>query len=120
MNEGVQKDLATLSYMSVDDVMAEVLKKGKGTLLAKVDVKQAYRNIPVHPKDRHLLGMLWEGEVFVDIVLPFGTTAVHGSGECFAMGNATERDIMGRSTTTLMTSSQWESQAPRCVQRMCQ
>lgn len=72
VNDGVQKDLATLSYMSVDDVVAEVLRKGKGTLLAKMDVKQAYRNIPVHPKDRHLLGMLWEGVVFVDMVLPFG------------------------------------------------
>ena len=39
--------------------------------MAKLDIKQAYRNIPVHPKDRHLLGMLWKGEVFVDMVLPF-------------------------------------------------
>lgn len=37
-----------------------------------MDVKQAYRNIPVHPQDRHLLGMQWKGEVFVDMVLPFG------------------------------------------------
>ncbi len=72
VNDGVQKDLASLSYISVDDVMAEILKKGRGTLLAKMDVKQAYRNIPVHPKDRHLLGMEWRGEVFVDMALPFG------------------------------------------------
>ena len=58
--------------MSVDDVMAEVLRKGRGTLLAKMDVKQAYRNVPVNPKDRHLLGMHWKGEVFMDMALPFG------------------------------------------------
>ena len=68
MNEGVRKDLATLSYISVDDVMAEILKRGRGTLLAKMDIKQEYRNVPVHPKDRHLLGMLWREEVFVDMV----------------------------------------------------
>ncbi len=34
-----------------------------------MDVKSAYRNVPVHPDDRWLLGMLWEG---VDTALPFG------------------------------------------------
>ena len=68
VNDGVQKKLASLSYMSV---IAEVLKKGRGTELAKLDVKHTYRNIPVHPKDRHLLGMFWEGEMLVDMVLPF-------------------------------------------------
>ena len=33
------------------------LRVGQGALLAKLDIKAAYRNIPVHPGDRHLLGM---------------------------------------------------------------
>ena len=53
-------------------MVAEVVKRGRGTLLAKMDVKRAYRNIPVHPQDRHLLGMHWKGEIFVDMVLHFG------------------------------------------------
>ena len=28
--------------------------------------------MPVHPEDRLLLGMLWEGKVYVDTALPFG------------------------------------------------
>ena len=72
VNDGIQKDLASLAYVSVDDVVAEVVRRGRGTLIAKMDIKQAYRNIPVHPQDRHLLGMQWKGEVFVDMVLPFG------------------------------------------------
>ena len=40
--------------------------------MAKMDIQQAYRNIPVAPEDRHLLGMSWQGHVFVDRVLPFG------------------------------------------------
>ena len=32
----------------------------------------AYRNIPVHPGDRHLLGIQWQGKTFVDTCLPFG------------------------------------------------
>ena len=37
-----------------------------------MDIKQAFRNIPVHPSDRGLLGMQLEGRVFLDKVLPFG------------------------------------------------
>ena len=27
--------------------------------MAKFDLKAAYRNVPVHPDDRWLLGMIW-------------------------------------------------------------
>ena len=27
--------------------------------------------VPVHPCDQHLLGVQWEGNVYVDLVLPF-------------------------------------------------
>ena len=43
-----------------------------GSTLAKLDIKSAYRNIPVHPGDRHLLGMRWQDRLFVDACLPFG------------------------------------------------
>ena len=45
---------------------------GVGAQLAKVDIKSAYRNIPVHPQDRWMLGMRWEGGLFVGTVLPCG------------------------------------------------
>ena len=41
-----------------------------------MDVSQAYRNVPVHPADRYLLGMEWEGRVYVDGTLPFGLRSV--------------------------------------------
>ena len=40
--------------------------------MAKSDVKHAYRQIPVHPADRPLLGMFWQGTFYIDAVLPFG------------------------------------------------
>ena len=52
--------------------VAEELKKGKRALLAKMDVKQAYRHIPVRPSDRHLLGIQWSSELFVDMIFPVG------------------------------------------------
>ena len=72
VNDGIPKELCTLGYMSVDDLAAETLKRGKGSEIAKIDVRYAYRNVPVHPGDRHLLGMEWQGRVFIDRALPFG------------------------------------------------
>ena len=43
-----------------------------GTKLAKFDIQSAYRIVPVCPSDRHLLGVVWRGELFVDTALPFG------------------------------------------------
>ena len=40
--------------------------------MAKFDLKSAYRQVPVQPDDRHLLGMEWRGQLFVDTTLPFG------------------------------------------------
>ena len=37
-----------------------------------MDLKDAYRVIPVHPQDHHLLGIQRCGDTFVDQSLPFG------------------------------------------------
>ena len=41
-------------------------------LLIKMDLESAYKHIPVHPGDHHLLGGSWEGRTYVDWDLPFG------------------------------------------------
>ena len=43
-----------------------------GALLAKIDIKLAYRLVPVHPSDCPLQAMEWDGALFVDPMLPFG------------------------------------------------
>ena len=40
--------------------------------MGKIDVKSAYRIIPIHPSDRYLLGMKWRDHYFIDLALPFG------------------------------------------------
>ena len=72
VNDGIDKELCSLSYMSIDDVAARVVRLGRGALMAKFDLKSAYWNIPVHPDDRWLLGMVWEEKLFMDTALPFG------------------------------------------------
>ena len=56
----------------IDHVAEAILHLGQGALLAKADVKEAFRIVPVAPKDRLLLAMRWQGELYFDKVLPFG------------------------------------------------
>ena len=59
VNDGISKDACSCQYTSVMVAAQQVLQAGKGALLAKMDLKQAYRNIPVAPEDSHLLGFQW-------------------------------------------------------------
>ena len=70
--DGIDPALCSLSYTSVDDAAAEISAMGRGTLLAKLDIKNAYHIVPVHPEDRPLLGTKWQDKIFIDAVLPFG------------------------------------------------
>ena len=48
VNDFISKELCSLSYISVDDIARTILHLGKGSLLAKADIKEAYRMVPVH------------------------------------------------------------------------
>ena len=58
--------------MMVDTAIWHILNMGTGALLAKINIKHAFRLLPVHPADRHLLTMSWKGDLFIDTCLPFG------------------------------------------------
>ncbi len=72
VNDGIEKELCSLSYASVEQAVKKCLHLGHGCQLTKIDVEAAYRIVPVHPDDRHLLGLYWDGQVFLDTTLPFG------------------------------------------------
>ena len=72
MNDGISAQWCLLVYTLVDEVATVALTLGRGSLLAKVDIKSAYCLILVHPTNRPLLGIRWQGQIFVDTKLPFG------------------------------------------------
>jgi len=69
VNNGISESLSLLSCFSVDHLSALVLEAGRGAFSTKADIKEAYRMLPVHSQDQHLLGVYWEGS---DQTLPFG------------------------------------------------
>ena len=72
VNDGISKQLCSLEYTSVETAVALVLLQGKGALMAKLDLKAAYRIVPVHSADQHLLGINWRKVKCLDQALPFG------------------------------------------------
>ena len=55
VDDGVSKENSSLSYVSIDNITQCILDNGRGALLAKIDVKEAFHNIPTHPDDWPLL-----------------------------------------------------------------
>ena len=72
VNDAIPVDNCHTQYASVLDAAKLIRRLGAGTLLAKVDLQHAYRIVPVHPDDHHLLGLRWGGYVYIDTALPFG------------------------------------------------
>ena len=72
INDGINPSFTSLSYIHIQDVIKQIMDLGPGALLAKIDIKSAYRIIPVHPSDRPLLGMSFQHQVYIDASLPFG------------------------------------------------
>ena len=72
INDGIPPRLCSLQYASIDMAVNMVKQLGRGTQLVKLDIKDAYRIIPIHPADHHLLGISWRGRTYVDRALPFG------------------------------------------------
>ena len=115
VNDGISKDLSSLSYVSVEDVVTGIIQRGRGTLLVKMDIRQVYRNVPIHPYDRLLLGMQWQGTTFADATLPFGliSAPLIFSAIADALQWVMERMVSGGWPTTSTTSLPWGPSAPR-------
>ena len=72
VNDGVKESWCSLSYATVTDAAHGITAYRRGATLIKLDIRSAHRVVPVHPEDRWLMGMLWEGSLYVDTALPFG------------------------------------------------
>ena len=46
VNDWISKELCSLSYMSIDDVAARVVRLDRGALMAKFDLKSEYPGSP--------------------------------------------------------------------------
>ena len=72
INNGIPKDLCSLTYITVDTAINQILTLSPGTLLAKVDIRSTFRLLSVYPVDSHFLVMHWNKQLYIDTCLLFG------------------------------------------------
>lgn len=78
INEVILSEICTLSYITVKEVARVAMALGEGALIAKIDIKSAYRLIPACSQDHKWLSMRWNGLVYIDGMLLFGLSQFSG------------------------------------------
>ena len=72
VNDGIAPEYASVQYAHVVDAVAIIKQLGSGCLLAKTDIKSAFRILPIKPSDYDLLGIFWQGPYYYDRAMPMG------------------------------------------------
>ena len=72
VNTSIPRYKVSVQYSTVDDAIAHIKEVGTEAHLAKTDIKSAFRIVPIHPDDHHLLGMSLNNKFYYDTTLPMG------------------------------------------------
>ena len=77
VNDGISKDIylgevIALHYASVEQICSMINEIGPGAMIYKRDLRHAYRQISVDPRDYCFLGYHWEDSYYFDTVLAMG------------------------------------------------
>lgn len=51
INDHIPDHLCTVQYQSVDTAISLIQQLGPGAFLAKTDIENAYKQVPIHPTD---------------------------------------------------------------------
>ena len=67
----IDSAICTVKYSNIDEAVLMIQSLGQDTLLAKTDLKSAFRLLPIYPGDFNLLGI--KSKYYYDKYLPFGS-----------------------------------------------
>ena len=73
VNDHIDKEAYSVKYSTIDHAIKLISRTGRPCWLAKVDIKHAFRLVPVRAVDHHLLGYKHNNLYYYDVVLPFGS-----------------------------------------------
>ena len=84
VNDGISDEACYVKYASFDEAVQCIARSGRSTLMAKADVKSAFRLLPVNPKDFDLLGLQMDGFFLVEKCMPMGASSAPALFETFS------------------------------------
>ena len=79
-----QTNFCRFKYASLGDAIALIKSLGQACYVAKTHIKSAFCNVPIHPDDYHLLGMIWNTSYFSHRCLPNGCSSSCAIFEAFS------------------------------------
>lgn len=77
VNDFMSIEFSSVKYATVDDAINIIKQLRKGCAMAKTDVRSAFRILPVHLSDYHLLGFQRKGKWYFDRAVPMGAASPH-------------------------------------------
>lgn len=75
VNDGFSSEHTTVSYATIAQAIHLIKKAGPGCFLAKTDIRNAFRLIPICQEDYDLLGIKWKGVYYYDRCMPMGCSS---------------------------------------------
>ena len=72
VNSHIDPAFTSVQYETLDDCVAIIQKLGPGSLIAKADLEDAFRILPISPSSYSKLGFMWDGSYYFDKCLPMG------------------------------------------------
>ena len=71
INDGIPKELSSLTYIAIDTSIVRANTDAWQRFIAsKIDIKNAFHLLPVHPADHHLLAMKWRKQLLCRCMSP--------------------------------------------------
>ena len=121
MTNGIFSELCSLSYALVDDAVEHIRRLGHCTQLVNMDLRDAYRIVPIHPHDHSLLAISWQGRTYVDHALTCGLRSAPKLFSAVADTIGWVLHCLGCATscTTSTTSYSWVHLSPTRQQLCC-
>ncbi|PPQ82976.1 hypothetical protein CVT24_012098, partial [Panaeolus cyanescens] len=72
VNDGIPDHQATICYDMFERAVDDLVQSGPGSLMAKLDLKEAFRHVPIRPEDWPHMGFSWRNKFYFCTVLTFG------------------------------------------------
>ena len=86
VNDHIPTAYGQLKYALFNEAIDQVRAAGRGAILIKRDLADAFRHIPIHPADWWLFSFEWQGKLFEERFLPFGLRTAPRIFNLFAEG----------------------------------
>ena len=84
INDYTDQSLTSVQYTSFDKAVELIQNLGTGCKLFKMDIKNAFKLLPIRPKDFELLGFQFRDNYYFDKTLPFGASISCATFEKFS------------------------------------